>query len=142
MMWIVSPLDRLQGASFLFLVRARNIRLNNLGCLAAWATSLALGSSGRSPFNHPAVFKLHLNCDIVKWFICSNKNIIMLQVNTHLRVPCSLEVPVVFRWQLRCIQRSKVESLVSDRPNEYSGGNNVTVRSHVTRMDTLPRWDT
>ena len=63
----------------------------------------------------------------------------MSQVNTHLRVPCSLVVPVVVQWQLRCIPRSKVESLVSDEPNKYDDGNNMTVRSHVTLMDTLPR---
>ena len=72
--------------------------------------------------------------------ICSNKNIIMSQVNTHLRVPCSLVVPVVIQWQLQCIPRSKVKSLVSDRPNGSDGDdNNVAVRSHVTRKDTLPR---
>ena len=62
--------------------------------------------------------------------VCSNKNIIMSQVNTHLRVPCSLVVPVVVQWQLRCIPRSKVGSLVSDEPNEYDGGDNMIVRSY------------
>ena len=37
---------------------------------------------------------------------------------------------LVIQWHLQW---------VTDKPNEYSGGDNMTVRSHVTRKDTLLR---
>ena len=76
---------------------------------------------------------LYLKCGILKWVddIRSNKIVCakLILICGFRFIPRNL----VIQWQLQW---------VTDKPNEYSGDDNVTVRSHVTRMDTLPRWDT
>ena len=54
-------------------------------------------------------------------------------VSTAVSNPSTLEALVKFP------RNSDVPLWVSDKPNEYNGGDNVTVRSRVTRKDTLPR---